>query len=64
MSFSLILYEHHTPTEVRPLLGTRDPEIIAVLKRLLMERMEDEPAKKVRPRRNTLREVQSDDSRD
>ena len=63
MSLSLVVYEHPSPEEVHSILATRDPHIISIVKRLLLERMEDKPAHELVPpkrdRRRTRKENQS-----
>lgn len=43
MAVSLVVFEGPTPSKARPVLATRDPYIIAALRRLLVERLTDEP---------------------
>jgi hypothetical protein len=45
MPLSLIIYENLSPEETYPLLATQDPDIIAVVRRLLMARLGDNASK-------------------
>lgn len=57
MTFSLVIFEHTNPTEAHPLLATRDPNIIALVKRMLVERLGDEPTGNIRPLKRPQRDV-------
>jgi hypothetical protein len=47
MPLSLVIFDNPTPEEARALLATHDPAIIAAVRRLLMERLGDEPGARV-----------------
>lgn len=41
MAISLVIFEGPTPAKAKPILATRDPQIIAAVKRLILERLSD-----------------------
>jgi hypothetical protein len=47
MSLSLVIYDNPSPEEAYPLIATRDPEIITLVRRLLMARLGGEPMGKI-----------------
>lgn len=51
MPLFLTIFEGPTPLKARPILATRDPDIIATVRQLLMARLEGKPAGKVGPLR-------------
>jgi hypothetical protein len=49
MAIFLTVFEGDSPAHARPVLATADPTIIAVVRRLLMERLGDEPTGTLMP---------------
>ena len=49
MPLSLIILEGPTPQTSHPVLATRDPSIIAVVRELLLKRLEDKPTGTILP---------------
>jgi hypothetical protein len=45
MAFSLVIFENSSEDEPYPVVATRDPSIIAIVRRLLMDRLADERPK-------------------
>jgi hypothetical protein len=56
MPLSLVIFENPSEEEAYPLLATRDPAIIAIVRRLLMDRLAEKPTGTVLrlPREQTL----------
>jgi hypothetical protein len=59
MSLSLVLLDGPTPAEAHPILVTSDPNIIAAVRRLILERLAVEPSGQVwqQPQRFVARQV-------
>ena len=57
MALSLVIFENPSEEEAYPLLATRDPAIIAIVRRLLMDRLTEKPTGSVLrlPREQTPR---------
>jgi hypothetical protein len=49
MSLSLIILDGPTPTTARPILATSDPDILAAVRQLLLQRLVDTPRGTVLP---------------
>ena len=49
MPLSLVIFENPSSEEAYPLLATRDPAIISIVRRLLMDRLAEEPTRPVLP---------------
>jgi hypothetical protein len=49
MPLSLVIFDNPTPEEARALLATHDPTIIAAVRRLLLQRLGEEPGARVLP---------------
>jgi hypothetical protein len=49
MPLSLIILDGPTPQTSHPVLATRDPSIIAVMRELLLKRLEDKPTATILP---------------
>lgn len=47
MAIFLTVFEGDSPAQARPVLATADPAIIAVVRRLLMDRLVEEPTRPV-----------------
>jgi len=47
MAIFLTVFEGDSPAHARPVLATSDPAIIAVVRRLLMDRLTEEPKRPV-----------------
>jgi hypothetical protein len=45
MALFLTVFEGDSPAHARPVLATSDPAIIAVVRRLLMDRLVEEPTR-------------------
>lgn len=41
MPLSLVIYETHNAHEARPLLATQDPDIVALVRDLILERLDE-----------------------
>ena len=49
MPLSLVILDGPTPQTSHPVLATQDPSIIAVVRELLLKRLEDKSAGKILP---------------
>ena len=49
MPLSLVILEGLTTATSQPILATRDPQIIAVVRQLLLDRLADQPTSKILP---------------
>jgi hypothetical protein len=47
MAIFLTVFEGDSPAQARPVLATADPAIIAVVRRLLMDRLVEKPTRPV-----------------
>ena len=47
MALFLTVFEGDSPAQARPVLATSDPAIIAVVRRLLMDRLVEEPMRSI-----------------
>ena len=62
MPLFLTIFDGPTPAEARPLLTTRDPDAIAVVRNFLMKRITEELAKEFRSADEVLLEqIQEED---
>lgn len=61
MPLFLTIFEGPSPLEAKPILATRDPGIIGVVRRLLMERLTEDPVNKLVPLKHPPRRAKKED---